>query len=294
MAVTSDTRAAESGPDPASAELAPGFDELKAAHAELIAKYLAVLGEASTFGEHSIRQTTEAAPPKSEWAAWQRVLVNRLAQAHIKRRLVVLARTYLQLAQAPLCEDYRDWLTTANESCAQLESSLSSWKLPGLFALISPLIAVGTLLAKTPYRAAKPVFGQVGLVFIISAVLLGVAYRDSHREKRRLFLWGYRARPAEREESEPTRNIYRAEDRLFGLLSRHKPREWSLLGAVALAWAAWTVLGLLAFFILGNYPWKFSAIAAGLALSPSLIIFLVLWRKPAWVATRRPPHGQWR
>jgi hypothetical protein len=275
--------------DPARDEFVPDVEALQALHSELMTKYLAVLAEASTWGESSEVADWGAKPPVHEGRDGWRVLINRLVEAHIKKRLALLGSAYLQLGGA-LCtvpdNPHRNWLEAASKSCTEIADSLHSWKRPGLLAVISPAIAVGTVVAKTPWRSVTSIYAQVVGVLVVFAALFFVAFRDSYREKRRLFLWGYVPRGAE--PSDPIRNIYLTEDQLFALIRRHKPKEWSLDG-VAYALYFGVLAGLIVWFFAVN-PGGLILIA-GFGAFMFAMLAITVWSE--WLR-HRVPHSKWR
>jgi hypothetical protein len=260
------------------------FQRLRVAHSDLLAKYLAVLAEGAT------------------WTAWRypgglpssgtlsRLMLNRLVEAHVKKRLRIVARAYLQIGEGlrtELDDECRAWFEEARRACTNLAESLTSLKRPGIVALVSPAIALGGLIAKAPVslHSVGSAVLRVAAASSFFAFLLVLAFRDSHREKRRLFLWGDFTDTAAGEE--PKRNIYRSEDRLFALIRRRKPRELSL--DTVLWWVGLTFLmtvAVAAVFVTASW-WAWVLGVVGFAAA-AVMLGLGVRR------LQRRPYHEWR
>jgi hypothetical protein len=289
MTATSDTSADELVSDTTDG-LFPNLAELKAAHADLMCKYVAVLGEASTWGQDAL-PGIEDDKPRPSTRKGSRWIVDRLVQAHIRKRVRLLASAYSQLGQLPdIDDDSRDWLAKMHDRCTSLSNSLVSWRVPGVLALIPPAITIATLLAKTHINSHSIIASVTGVLLgsLLWAILGWFTVRNSYRAKRTLFLWGYtRDRPSEDfkptiwgffrywpvdESVEPIRNIYLSENRLFSLLDRHKPREWSAVGVFHVLSVGILILSI----VVGHYVPKNGAWGWGFlaAIGVWIILFL--------------------
>jgi hypothetical protein len=223
------------------------LDRFPILHRRLLDEYVHVLQEAST-------------PRASKWA---RKLVGdpasrspyasrKLAEAHIRRRLLTLAAIYCQLGvihDRPLGAE----LVRAGRDCETFAGTLSAWRLPTVLAILPLVIGVlGQIRGALADVNVESVIGAAVAYVLYGAALAFVFVRRAFRHKRKLFYPNAAAaeRPGGAGDADDGRNVYRSERELFDALGWAKPIE-APLDQIAVALVTSSIaLAILAFGII--------------------------------------------
>ncbi len=238
------------------------FSEVKITHKELLSEYMRILNTVSKISffvsRYELdREMVQGIKPEgmSRLLTWfarllygierlttLRFLVGLFVESHIKRRLEELSAAYIQMAHTLAASKkqnprYTKWLDESSDELLKLAGTLASWQsFKGVIAIIWPL-GVGLILARMNLKDVYELIWQLQplpLETVLKVMALPIAYvfifiYSAHNFKRFLFMpgSGFLIKMFYSNTNDFV-NVYKVEDKLFGLVERRKHREFSV------------------------------------------------------------------